>query len=209
MLLTDLCLRLWAQRFTACVATDPTVTYCPRESCNAPVPKEKDDAYERLRICPKCSYTFCCYCRRTYHGTKSRCVFSQAESIVDKYVNGTEEEKTMLETRYGKTNVQKLVDTYLEEQANAKWIADNSTRCPDCQVRALSYYKTCLPSYGATRAVALTDPPSPNINLTTARYRALDGMRSHDVRTVLVPFLLPLRVSTFQHRSSEWCQSFR
>lgn len=113
---------------------DPTITYCPRSTCNAAVPKESDEEYERLRICPACQYSFCVYCRRTYHGTRSRCAFSQADSIVDKYVNGTDEEKAAVEVRYGKTNVQKLVEAYLEEQANSKWIADNSTRCPDCQV---------------------------------------------------------------------------
>lgn len=116
------------------IESDPTVTYCPREACNAPVQKETDETYERLRICPACGYSFCVYCRRTYHGTKSRCVFSQASSIVDQFVNGTEQDKASLELKYGKNNVRKLVDAYLEEQANAKWIEDNSTRCPDCQL---------------------------------------------------------------------------
>ncbi|KAL7007429.1 hypothetical protein EMMF5_002893 [Cystobasidiomycetes sp. EMM_F5] len=83
------------------IESDPTITYCPRSTCNAAVPKESDE--------------------------------DQADSIVDKYVNGTDEEKAAVEVRYGKTNVQKLVEAYLEEQANSKWIADNSTRCPDCQ----------------------------------------------------------------------------
>lgn len=94
------------------------------------------DEYERLRICPKCSYSFCMFCRRTYHGTRSRCAFSQSDSIVDAYVKGDDATKLALEKRYGKSNITKLVETYLEEQANAKWIADNSTRCPDCQVSA-------------------------------------------------------------------------
>ena len=117
---------------------DPTVTYCPRALCNAPVLKESNDEYERLRICPVCGYSFCVYCRRTYHGTKSRCVFNHASSIVEKYVNGSDEEKRVLESKYGRSNVKKLVEVWLEEQANAKWIQENSTRCPDCQVRMLS-----------------------------------------------------------------------
>jgi E3 ubiquitin-protein ligase RNF14 len=69
-----------------------------------------------------------------YHGTKSRCVFNQASTIIDKYVNGTEKEQADLEIRYGKTNVKKLVEMYLEEQANARWIESNTTRCPDCSL---------------------------------------------------------------------------
>ena len=69
-----------------------------------------------------------------YHGTKSRCVFSQASSIVDKYVNGDDVEKAALELRYGKTNLKRMVEMYLEEQANAAWIKQNTTNCPDCQL---------------------------------------------------------------------------
>jgi E3 ubiquitin-protein ligase RNF14 len=69
-----------------------------------------------------------------YHGTKSRCVFSQAATIVDKYVNGDDRERSILEARYGKTNIKRMVDMYLEEQANAAWIKENSTPCPNCQL---------------------------------------------------------------------------
>lgn len=116
------------------IESDPTITYCPRDGCNAPVAKELDEAYDRLRECSACGYSFCVYCRRTYHGTKSRCVFNQASTIIDKYVNGTEKEQADLEVRYGKTNVKKLVEVYLEEQANARWIESNTTRCPDCSL---------------------------------------------------------------------------
>ena len=49
-------------------------------------------------------------------------MFRSADSIVDKYVNADDAEKAALEHRYGKTNVRRLVDMYLEEQANAQWI---------------------------------------------------------------------------------------
>lgn len=49
---------------------DPSIVHCPREHCQIPVPRPSDmgegTGWERFRQCPKCGFTFCAFCRRTW-----------------------------------------------------------------------------------------------------------------------------------------------
>jgi IBR domain, a half RING-finger domain len=54
---------LWLQEKQR-LESDPSLTYCPRGGCQAPVQKESEEAYDKLRICPKCTFAFCVFCRK-------------------------------------------------------------------------------------------------------------------------------------------------
>ncbi|KAH8921465.1 hypothetical protein BT69DRAFT_1351573 [Atractiella rhizophila] len=112
------------------VESDPTNCYCPREVCQAPVPKDKD--YERLRICPSCSFSFCIFCKRVYHGVNPCKIVSSGDGIVGQYIAASEQEKRELEIRYGAGVLKKLVDAHLEEKATNEWINSNTQKCPAC-----------------------------------------------------------------------------
>lgn len=51
---------------------DPTIIHCPITVCQGPVPKPADidedsgSGWSKFRQCPKCSFSFCAYCKRTW-----------------------------------------------------------------------------------------------------------------------------------------------
>jgi len=120
------------------VDKDPTIIHCPVEQCQTPVSKpageDPDSAWDRFRQCPQCSYSFCAFCRRTWHGTVVPCKMTHAEKIVLEYMAEDEESegRLALERRYGKKNIQRLVEEYQEEVANREWLAASTTECPGC-----------------------------------------------------------------------------
>ncbi|GJN93479.1 hypothetical protein Rhopal_006536-T1 [Rhodotorula paludigena] len=113
------------------VESDPSITFCPRDSCQAAVPKlsEEDD---KLRVCPTCDYSFCVYCRRGFHGNRNACALPQSSAIVSAYLDGDDEQKRTLELRYGASNIKRLVAAYEEERALREWLDANATECPGC-----------------------------------------------------------------------------
>ncbi|KAJ7630703.1 hypothetical protein FB45DRAFT_916314 [Roridomyces roridus] len=117
---------------------DPTLVHCPLTNCQGPVPKPPDSESgsggDRLRICPTCSFSFCAFCKRTWHGSVQECPISHGETVVLEYLASEEnsmERKTM-EQRFGKKILQRLVAQYHEDQLNKKWLADSTMACPGC-----------------------------------------------------------------------------
>jgi hypothetical protein len=54
----------------------------------------------------------------------------EQQRLVREYTDGTSEEKLMLEMRYGRRQLQRLVDNALSEE----WVTGNSQKCPRCNV---------------------------------------------------------------------------
>ncbi|XP_015124119.1 E3 ubiquitin-protein ligase RNF14 isoform X2 [Diachasma alloeum] len=102
------------------------IVYCPRRNCQYPVSKE---ANEKMASCPCCQYTFCVYCRMVYHGVEP-CKYTSAEKqkLVNEYENASDTQKQMLENRYGKKQLQILIENTMSEN----WISNNSHNCPHC-----------------------------------------------------------------------------
>ncbi|KAJ9578727.1 hypothetical protein L9F63_005089 [Diploptera punctata] len=48
--------------------------------------------------------------------------------LVEEYISASDERRVQMEQRYGKKQLQALVDTYLSE----KWLDSNSKKCPNC-----------------------------------------------------------------------------
>jgi len=119
---------------------DPSIVLCPMFLCQTPVPKpagvQEESGWERLRTCTSCNYSFCSFCKRTWHGPLSDCPIQIAEKLVIEYMETTEDSpvrKTM-ERRYGKKNLDKLVAKYKEDQANREWLENCTVACPSCHV---------------------------------------------------------------------------
>ncbi|XP_046388895.1 E3 ubiquitin-protein ligase RNF14-like [Ischnura elegans] len=102
------------------------IIYCPRSFCQYPVTLE---AGEKMAHCPNCEYVFCVYCKMVYHGV-APCQFKSGlqKQLVKQYQNAGDEERAQLEQKYGKKQIQNLVDTCMSET----WITDNSQSCPTC-----------------------------------------------------------------------------
>jgi len=119
---------------------DPTLIHCPLSFCQHPVPKpqnvEDGSGWERLRSCSACGFSFCAYCRRTWHGPLSECKLSSSESLAAKYMALPEgsSERQLMERRYGRANLQRLVAQFEEDEANKKWLQESTMACPNCQV---------------------------------------------------------------------------
>ncbi|GAA5866266.1 hypothetical protein JCM1840_004060 [Sporobolomyces johnsonii] len=114
------------------VESDPSISFCPRESCQAATPKMDDE--EKLRVCPSCNFAFCVFCRKGWHGARNPCSLPQSTAIVSQYLSASPTERQTLELRYGAANLKRLVAAYEEERALQEWLASNSTRCPGCDV---------------------------------------------------------------------------
>ncbi|KAJ7706433.1 hypothetical protein B0H17DRAFT_629154 [Mycena rosella] len=119
---------------------DPSLVHCPMAFCQAPVPKppdsESDAGGDRLRICPACSFSFCGFCKRTWHGAVQDCPISHAETIVLEYLSLEDDspERHAMELRFGKIILRKLAARYQEEQLNKKWLAASTMACPGCSL---------------------------------------------------------------------------
>ncbi|CAI2165145.1 6556_t:CDS:2 [Funneliformis geosporum] len=111
--------------------TDPLVTYCPRKVCQAPV--KKDSSVEKLCVCTKCTFAFCWFCQRTWHGVGVPCAISNIKKVVQEYMAADEATKSMFELRYGTKNIEKLVKDAQEEMETDKWKKSNTQKCPQCE----------------------------------------------------------------------------
>ncbi|KAJ7106072.1 hypothetical protein C8R43DRAFT_1165425 [Mycena crocata] len=117
---------------------DPSLVHCPMTFCQTPVPRssdsDSDTGVDRLRICPACSFSFCGFCKRTWHGAVQECPIPYAKSVVLEYLALADDskERQLMELRFGKTILGKLVARYQEEQLNKKWLADSTMTCPGC-----------------------------------------------------------------------------
>ncbi|KAJ2928966.1 hypothetical protein H1R20_g8231, partial [Candolleomyces eurysporus] len=117
---------------------DPRIIHCPVEVCQAavkpPANEDPESGWARFRQCPKCMFSFCAFCRRTWHGPISPCVMAHSEKVVMEYLAAEEdsEDRWVIEQRYGKKNIVQLVLRYQEEVANKEWLDKSTTGCPGC-----------------------------------------------------------------------------
>ncbi|XP_018601527.1 E3 ubiquitin-protein ligase RNF14-like isoform X1 [Scleropages formosus] len=121
------------------------ITYCPRQTCAAPVLLEHEG---KVALCPVCAYAFCPLCRRGYHGTSGcRSNIPQIEGTEDgayvqtpqkgeglqalweDYATGSKERKKVLEKRYGKG----IFEMTISDHLSSVWIGENSKDCPVCK----------------------------------------------------------------------------
>ncbi|KAL1921440.1 uncharacterized protein VTP21DRAFT_11156 [Calcarisporiella thermophila] len=109
---------------------DPTVSFCPRIECQAPVFPDTDQ--EKLGYCTKCGFAFCRMCQRVWHGTSEYCRMPNSTKIVQEYMSGNEETKRRLEYRYGRSNLLRLVEDIENQKATEDWISNNTSQCPSC-----------------------------------------------------------------------------
>jgi len=119
---------------------DPTMVYCPLPFCQNPVPLidnvEEGSGWERLRTCPECGFSFCACCKRTWHGAITDCPLNVTDEFVEGYMNlpAGSPDKLVLERRFGKAQLAKLVARHVEDQANRKWLQESTMACPNCNV---------------------------------------------------------------------------
>ncbi|KAI0307581.1 RWD-domain-containing protein [Multifurca ochricompacta] len=121
---------------------DPSTVLCPMFLCQTPVQKpsggdfQDGTGWERLRTCHRCNYSFCSFCKRTWHGPLSDCPIQVAEKLVIEYMETAEDSpvRKRMEQRYGKKNLEKLVVKYEEDRANREWLKKSTMACPSCHV---------------------------------------------------------------------------
>lgn len=113
---------------------DPSITFCPRLQCQQPV--RKDDNYDKLCLCSECGYAFCLICQKTWHGKQVHCQFKDTPAILQQYLDCEDdpEELKKLEAKYGKKNLEKLVNDYKIEMETEKWKRENTVECPTCHI---------------------------------------------------------------------------
>ncbi|KAI0762769.1 RWD-domain-containing protein [Fomes fomentarius] len=121
---------------------DPTLVHCPMPLCQTPVPRaqntEEGSPWERLRTCSTCGYSFCAYCKRTWHGPVSHCPVSATNIIIAEYMALAEDspERKRMEMRYGRSMLKRLVEEYEQERAFREWVEQKTgTPCPGCDLR--------------------------------------------------------------------------
>lgn len=120
---------------------DPTVVHCPIAVCQAPVPKPNDiensteSGWNRLRQCPRCGFSFCVFCKRTWHGPINTCPIAQFDGLVQEYLGTAEGSlaRKRLEQQLGRVNIRRLLGRYEEEKANLQWLDASTMKCPGCQ----------------------------------------------------------------------------
>lgn len=117
---------------------DPTAVPCPRPDCQTLTPKDvsndNSSRWEAFRQCRACSYSFCVWCRKTWHAP-SPCSLPSTSSLLDKYAAATPEVRRALEARYGRKNLLRLKAQYEEEKANQEWLKGKTQACPHCSSR--------------------------------------------------------------------------
>jgi len=128
--------------------TDPGLVYCPITFCQAPCPTTQmqqgdiavDDVAMRrrhltLRTCDNCGYSFCILCKRSWHGL-APCSGDITAKFVEQYMSLEvgDPEKLVLERRFGKAQLSRLVEKLKEDLENKKWLEQSTTQCPNCLV---------------------------------------------------------------------------
>ncbi|UJR14050.1 hypothetical protein I4U23_001047 [Adineta vaga] len=107
------------------------IIYCPR--CQNPViiTQGTDDILRNtLGECATCSFVFCTLCGKTFHGVNP-CQYSESKlkDIYKEYLNGTPQERHLLEQRYGK-----VFNRMMDDMASMETIQSTARRCPHCSI---------------------------------------------------------------------------
>lgn len=121
------------------IESDPTLCYCPMDSCRSLVkPDHTFDGSksENLRVCSKCGYSFCFMCRKTWHGPTNQCTVPYLERMIEEYLNESSVHKReRMEKRLGgQERMRQLVRDYEENRANQDWKSAHTTACVNCFV---------------------------------------------------------------------------
>nr|VWO96629.1 Uncharacterized protein [Ganoderma boninense] len=142
-------------RMKRALERDPTFIHCPMALCQTPVARapnvEEGSPWERLRTCPQCGYSFCAYCKRTWHGPVGECPISATKEILAEYM-GLEEDsprRQEMEARYGRIALKKLMDEYEREKGFMDWLERcTGIPCPGCTLRVEKHsgcnHMTCI-----------------------------------------------------------------
>lgn len=71
------------------------------------------------------------------HGPLTDCPIPIAEKFVLEYMSLADgsPSRAVLEQRYGKANITRLVAKYKEDQANREWLESSTMACPGCQIK--------------------------------------------------------------------------
>ncbi|KAH8556140.1 hypothetical protein BGW37DRAFT_515065 [Umbelopsis sp. PMI_123] len=113
---------------------DPSITFCPRLQCQQPV--RKDENYEKLCFCTHCGYAFCLLCQKTWHGKQVYCQFKDKSAILQQYLDCEDDPEALrkLEGKYGKKNLDKMINDHKIEMETEKWKKENTVQCPTCHI---------------------------------------------------------------------------
>ncbi|SJX62728.1 related to ring finger protein 14 [Sporisorium reilianum f. sp. reilianum] len=131
--------RLDALTVKAKVEADPSVSYCPRAGCQAPVVRLSSDEnsghWERFRECLSCGFAFCAWCSRSWHGPTS-CPVSFQSELIRRYLSlsPSSPDRALMEQKFGRKTLETMVRKYQEEQQTQQWLSDYTTPCPTCGI---------------------------------------------------------------------------
>ncbi|KAF8332798.1 uncharacterized protein EI90DRAFT_3054460 [Cantharellus anzutake] len=139
------------------IERDPSIVHCPLQFCQAPVrppasandhsPGEELSAYSigwfKFRMCEGCGYSFCVFCRKSWHGPLIPCETHSTSAILKEYRSLPEssQRRKALERSIGRKNLQRMIAKAEEEEMSQKYIEEFTTGCPKCHTR-------CEKSYG-------------------------------------------------------------
>ncbi|KJA25944.1 hypothetical protein HYPSUDRAFT_340249 [Hypholoma sublateritium FD-334 SS-4] len=118
---------------------DPTILNCPIARCQALIPKPKgvdaESGWDRFRQCPDCSFSFCSFCKYTWHGPITQCPLPFTERLFQQYSAAAKgsRDRALIESRYGKETLVRLVKEHEDQQATESWITESTSVCPGCQ----------------------------------------------------------------------------
>ncbi|KAI6152860.1 hypothetical protein EDD17DRAFT_1634204 [Pisolithus thermaeus] len=121
------------------------------EYCQEPVLRAKTDdesVWAGVRECHSCGYSFCSFCKRTWHGPHTPCPEPVTSKIVLAYLATSEDGQIRLEQHYGRASLQRMERQHQENEENRKWLESSTTKCPGCALRkeyGLQSYPLLLP----------------------------------------------------------------
>lgn len=102
------------------------IVNCPRQSCMCTTIKEDNS---EMAVCPRCKFTFCCLCKRSWHGiSPCKLLPDDILDLKQLYESGDADTKQSIERQYGKKNLLKA----FEEVQSKVWLKKNSKKCPNC-----------------------------------------------------------------------------
>ncbi|XP_043276230.1 E3 ubiquitin-protein ligase RNF14-like [Venturia canescens] len=127
----EICPHLWIKYENCVLKTSlnnmKDVITCPRRFCQMPVIIEND---ETLARCSTCTYNFCFFCRKVYHGI-APCPMTSHETanLVNLYLTGNKDQKQNLLKQHGRRQIQTVVEEYLSKD----YLTKNTRFCPQCE----------------------------------------------------------------------------
>ncbi|TFK71857.1 RWD-domain-containing protein [Pluteus cervinus] len=125
---------------------DPTVTYCPRcEAAVWPGPEaQQADAWNKYRCCPTCSFSYCTFCLKIWHGIHTRCPIPyhllspeerrRSDLELLEAINKIRSQRSALAPAEISKPLTKGTLKRRQVRLNQEWIAKCTMKCPGCEV---------------------------------------------------------------------------